>query len=396
MRLDPNGQFRRARLIGALEAVCQQLELSDTQNREAKTHYEGAGRWLAGSSHPALAGISIYVQGSAAIGTTVKPIGRNEHDLDLIAKLQEIGRQYPPALVKKLIGDRLKEHGTYERLLEEMCRCWRLAYANQFHLDITPSVPNPNCGNGGELVPDKELRQWKASNPKGYKALFDRRAALEPRLRVQKGIQTFDERARASVEPYPEAGGFKGILRRTVQIAKRHRDVHFSRRPKECAPISVIVTTLLARSYEWCVLNCEFDDELDLVVAVIEGMIHFIEHEDGRWYIWNETTVGENFAEKWNSHPERAKSFFAWHRKLVEDMQALRTIEGLDEIARSLTDALGDGPTSVALAHIEKSVSGPRSAGSLEYGVKGLAAAAPAIIAVRPPLAVPRNTFFGR
>lgn len=396
MRLDPNTQFRRAHLVGALEAVCQQLELSDTQHNEAKQRYEGAGRWLAGSSHPALAGISIYVQGSAAIGTTVKPIGRNEHDLDLIAKLQEIGRQYPPALVKKLIGDRLKEHAAYERLLEELCRCWRLAYANQFHLDITPSVPNPNCANGGELVPDKELRQWKASNPKGYKTLFERRAALAPKLRIQKGVLTFDESARASVEPYPESTGFKGFLRRTVQIAKRHRDVHFNRRPNECAPISVIVTTLLAESYEWCVLNFEFDDELDLMIAVLEGMIHFIEHKEGRWYIWNETTVGENFAEKWNIHPERAKSFFTWHRKLVDDIKALRTVEGLDQIARSLTDSLGDGPTSVALAHIEKSVSGPRSTRSLEYGIKGLAAAAPAIIASSPALAVPRNTFFGR
>lgn len=396
MRLSPNQQFRRGRLIGALEAVCQQLELSQTQNHEAKSHYEGVGRWLAGSSHPALAGMSIYVQGSTAIGTTVKPIGRNEHDVDLIAKLQEIGRRYPPALVKKLIGDRLKEHGTYERLLEEMCRCWRLGYANKFHLDITPSVPNPSCANGGELVPDKELREWKASNPKGFKALFERRAALQPRLRVQKGTLTFDERARASVEPYPESGGFKGVLRRTVQIGKRHRDVHFDRRPNECAPISVIVTTLLARSYEWCVLNREFDDELELMGEVIEGMVHFVEHEGGRWYIWNETTANENFAEKWNSHPDRAASFFAWHRKLAEDMETLRTIEGLDRIARSLNDALGEGPTSVALAHFEKSISAPRASGTLEYGTKGLVAAAPAIIAARPSVSVARNTFFGR
>jgi len=395
MRLEPKEQFRRARLISALEAVCEHLELSRTQYEEAKTRYEGVGRWLAESSHPALAGVSIYVQGSTAIGTTVKPIGRNEHDVDLIARLMSVARVYSPALVKQLVGDRLKEHGAYERLLAEMCRCWRLDYANEFHLDITPSVPNPNCLNDGELVPDKELREWKASNPRGYKALFDKRAALAPRLRVYKSVFATDEAARASVEPYPETGGFKGILRRTVQVAKRHRDVHFERRPNECAPISVIVTTLLALSYERCVVHREYDDELDLLVDVIAGMTDFIQFDGLRWYIWNETTEDENFAEKWNMHPERAASFFSWHSKLVEDMSALRTIEGLDRIAKRLDDALGETPAAVVVAHIENEVSSSRGHGSLSYGIKGLVAA-PAVVAVAPAAAVARNTFFGR
>lgn len=394
MLMDLNEQFRRARLTGALEAVCEQLELTATQYEEARTRYDGVSRWLAGSSHPALAGVSIYVQGSTAIGTTVKPIGRNEHDVDLIARLQAAARAYPPAMVKKLIGDRLKEHGVYDRLLEEMCRCWRLDYANEFHLDITPSVPNPACANDGELVPDRELRHWKLSNPRGYKTAFERRAALRPRLRVRKSLQ-FDARAAASIEPYPEAGGFKGVLRRTVQIAKRHRDVHFTRRPSECAPISVIVTTLLAWSYEQCVAHMEFDDELDVLTAAVAGMPDFVEHRDGQWFIWNDTTPGENFAEKWNSHPDRAASFFAWHRKLVNDVAALRTVEGLDRIARQLDEALGERPAEIAIAHLEKSVSAPRAAGVLRYGGVGLAAGAPAIAASRLSAAVPRNTFFG-
>jgi len=394
MLMDFNEQFRRARLTGALEVVCEQLELTATQYEEAKTRYDGVSRWLAGSSHPALAGVSIYVQGSTAIGTTVKPIGRNEHDVDLIARLQAAARGYPPALVKKMIGDRLKEHGVYDRLLEEMCRCWRLDYANEFHLDITPSIPNPACANDGELVPDRELRDWKPSNPRGYKAAFERRAELRPRMRLRKSLQ-FDERAAASIEPYPEAGGFKGVLRRSVQIAKRHRDVHFERRPGECAPISVIVTTLLAWSYEHCVARMEFEDELDVLTAAIAGMTNFVEHRDGQWFIWNDTTPGENFAEKWNSHPDRAASFFAWHRKLVNDIAVLRSVEGLDGIARQLNEALGERPAESAVAHLEKSVSAPRAAGALRYGATGLAASAPALVAPRASAAVPRNTFFG-
>ena len=396
MHVSSNDQFRRGALIGALEAICQQLELSGYQNELAKGRYEGAGGWLSESSHPALAGIYIYVQGSAAIGTTVKPIGRNEHDVDLIAKLQKAAWGYPPAFVKKLVGDRLKEHGTYVRLLEEMCRCWRLDYANEFHLDITPAVPNPDCPNGGELVPDKDLRDWKPSNPRGYKALFDRRAALQPRIGVRKGVLTFDEGVRATVEAYPATGGFKGVLRRTVQIAKRHRDVYFRLRPTECAPISVIVTTLLSQSYERCVTHRTYEDELDLLSDVIDKMVEFVSLDNDRWCIWNETTANENFAEKWNSYPERARSFFAWHRKFSTDIAAIRSVEGLDRIAKSINDALGDGPASVAVDHMEKAVSKSRSGGTLRYGTPGLIGAAPAITAITPTTAVARNTFFGR
>jgi hypothetical protein len=205
----PYQQFKRDALVSALEAVCVDLEPTYTQIDEARTRYEGVGKWLAEGSHPALAGVLIYVQGSIALGTAVKPIGRLEFDVDLIARLTDLARSYPPALIKALVGERLKEHGVYDRLIEEMCRCWRLNYANQFHLDITPSIPNPHCTNGGELVPDRELQTWKASNPQGYRELFAQRAALVPTLRLAKGL-TIDEQARAGIEPFPARAPSEG------------------------------------------------------------------------------------------------------------------------------------------------------------------------------------------
>jgi hypothetical protein len=142
-----------------------------------------------------------------------------------------------------------------------MPRCWRLDYANEFHLDITPSIPNPECRFGGELVPDKTLKTWKASNPKGYRAKFERRAALQPRIRALQ--KAFDSaRADVQVEPYPDEMRLKGILRRTVQIAKRHRDLHFIDDSEGLVPLSIIITTLASRAYEFCVSNFEYDNEL--------------------------------------------------------------------------------------------------------------------------------------
>jgi len=344
MFVDRQMMLKKAETVGILERMCQALELTATQYDTAKRRYESVGTWLAEAESPLLRALSIYLQGSTALGTTVKPIGRNEHDVDLVAHMPNFG-PLPPAIVKKTIGERLRANGNFAPLLVEMPRCWRLDYANEFHLDITPSIRNPECGNGGELVPDKALKEWKASNPKGYNALFDRRAELQPRMRMLKS-EGAQDRARAdSVEPYPISTGLKGMLRRTIQVAKRHRDVYFADLDPSLAPISVVITTLAARSYEYCIRHFVYDSELDVVRDIIRHMPAFIETRmvgaRRHWSIWNETTSGENFAEKWNNDPCRAEAFFAWHTQATADLDRLADIEGIDRLNKSKVDPIG-------------------------------------------------------
>ena len=393
MFVDRRMMLRKAETVGILERMCQALELTATQYDTAKSRYESVGTWLAEAESPLLRALSIYLQGSTALGTTVKPIGRNEHDVDLVAHMPNLG-PLPPAIVKKTIGDRLRANGNYAPLLVEMPRCWRLDYANEFHLDITPSIRNPECGNGGELVPDKALKEWKASNPKGYNALFDQRAELQPRMRMLKS-EGAQDRARAdSVEPYPIASGLKGMLRRTIQVAKRHRDVYFADLDPCLAPISVVITTLAARSYEYCVGHFVYDSELDVVRDIIRHMPAFIETRmvGGRphWFIWNETTSGENFAEKWNNDPSRAEAFFAWHACATADLDRLADIEGIDRLNKSLSELFGPAPVTKAFDAMTQEVSAARRAGRLHVApTVGLSIAATAATPVRA------NTFFG-
>lgn len=392
--LDPLIPARQDQLIGVLESVCQSFELSDAQHASAKQRYEGVGRWLATSDDPVLRMIEVFLQGSTAIGTTVKPIGVNEHDVDLVAHAPDLDTQVSPAALKRAIGDRLRTSGNYSALLEEKPRCWRLNYANEFHMDITPSIPNPNCQFGGELVPDKTLKLWKPSNPRGYKLLFTKRAELKPIFRMRKAMIVADS-AEANVEPYPAQSQFKGILRRTVQIAKRHRDVHFIDDP-ELAPLSIIVTTLASRSYEFCVPHREYDNELELLLEVIRHMPDSIEvHTVGgreQWAIWNETTAGENFAEKWNKHPERAEAFFAWHARFQANLEALQQIRGIDQLSESLKGQFGAQPASAAIGALTERVSTARRTNSLRVAPAiGLTAGAAA-----RSTAVRANTFYGR
>jgi hypothetical protein len=393
--ISERAQLRQSHLVGLIEEACLHLEPSAYQRDLAKQRYEGVGDWLARSDDWLLTSIAIRLQGSVAIGTTMKPVGANEHDVDLVAHVPDLDLAVSPALLKQRIGDRLRTNGNYAPLLIEMPRCWRLDYANEFHLDITPSIPNPECRLGGELVPDKTLKMWKASNPLGYRAKFERRAALQPRIRSVFGKAYDSARSDSQVEPYPEQKRLKGILRRIVQIAKRHRDVHFIDDNNGLAPLSIIVTTLASRTYEYCVNQFEYDHELDLIVDVLRRMPTMLQtgNFEGRlvWYLWNQTTAGENFCEKWNKYPERAAAFFEWHHKVVADVEHLAGARGLDQVRRLLGDIFGTAPANKAMDSLTERVDTARVTNRLSVTkpaglIVGTAASATPVRA---------NTFFG-
>jgi hypothetical protein len=164
---------------------------------------------------------------------------------------------------------------------------------------------------------------------------------------------------------------------------------------RDVAPLSVIITTLASRSYEWCVTNRDYDNELDLLFDVIRHVPDTIEMRrlDGRdqWFIWNETTEGENFAEKWNRSPERAEAFFTWHARFCSDLVALEAASGLDHLGDTLKSLFGSRPSNAAIDSLTERVSTARRAGNLHV--------APTVgLSVRALLAstsVRANTFYG-
>ena len=79
--------LRKAEVYSLLDQICQALELTAAQLEAARTSYEAVAEWLSGSDNPLLKWIDIYAHGSTGLGTTVKPIGREDFDVDLICKV---------------------------------------------------------------------------------------------------------------------------------------------------------------------------------------------------------------------------------------------------------------------------------------------------------------------
>jgi len=388
--------LRKNGTVGILERLCAVIEPTDTQKDNAKDKYETVGSWLADAPQYLFSVARISPQGSFALGTATKPLNGLEYDVDLLCRFTAFAGGLGPADLKRLLGDRLREHGVYRFILQEMPRCWRLNFEGEFHMDITPSIPNAACGNGGELVPDRKLRAWKPTNPSGYLKLFEKRAALTPVMRLQKALAAMD--SRGAVDPFPKHVGFKGILRRIVQLLKRHRDIYFETVDESLRPISVILTTLAARAYEFSVGKYVFDSEFDVMLAVVRAMPYYIEHHTQygkpQWYIDNETTEGENFAEKWNLHPERAAAFFEWHRQILADVEHLATLEGSDQVTKSLAQAFGNQPVNQVVAAMAEEVNTARQHRMLSVAPQiGIVTGASAVPRATP---VRSNTFYGR
>lgn len=389
---------KKQMVVSLLDQLCQQIEITESQYQSASSRYEAVGTWLAESTSPQLFRAKIYPQGSIALGTAIKPIGHNEFDVDLVCHIPDLPATSNAHAVKMLIGNRLKEHGTYRGMLEEKKRCWRINYANEFHLDITPSISNPRCHQGGELVPDRLLAQWKPTNPKGYIARFEQYASIQPRFYLAEAAMD-KAFADADIAPLPSQPESKPLLKRIIQLLKRHRDHMFiGRSREEFAPISVIISTLAGRAYAKCATQQVHSDAFDLISAVISEMPSFIKVEiraGQRFYIIeNETTAGENFADKWNSDERLASAFYEWHKNVLESIESLLSVEGVDNFSESLSKNFGANKEQVrdTVASITNPISNARITGRLIV--------APTLGLVTTPVlgsvSVPKNTFFGR
>ena len=172
-------------------------ELTPTEFRNAQEKYRAVGGWLAApGSSLATFDPDVYPQGSMLIGTTVRPYGRSEYDLDLVCQLHWCAHQ-PPLTIYDWVHGRMAANETYKAILEKLKRCLRLNYASSFHLDILPACPNDQIGNGSIIVPDRKLECWKDSNPKGFAEWF------LTQCQIRDSVAEADRVFKGSVEPLP-------------------------------------------------------------------------------------------------------------------------------------------------------------------------------------------------
>lgn len=314
-----------------LEALAEAIDIPDHLFEKATSRYDAIGRHLEESSlgryDP-----EISPQGSMLLGTVIRPLDdTDEFDVDLVCKLETDKKSFTQKGLKEAVGEEIKGYARSNGMQNpptEGKRCWTLVYSkdDKFHMDILPAIPDrqayrafleskghrqiaaqTNFVDHAIAITDQEhdhyeriSEDWPVSNPKGFAAWF--RSKHSPEMDRRKHLKV-DRGVYMKVDDVPDHK-VKTPLQRAIQLLKRHRDSMF--KGSDDAPISIIITTLAAHSYQ---------GEQSISAAlktILLNMERHIEDRGGEKWVQNPINPEENFADKWPKHPERQKAFFDW------------------------------------------------------------------------------------
>lgn len=349
----------KEKLLGAwLSQIADELNITDTMLDKAVSSYEAVGKWL---SDGIPQDVKITPQGSMNLGTVIRPISdKDEYDVDLVCLLKN-GSTLPLSYIKSVVGDRLKEHGTYQRMLEpEGKRCWTMKY-DEFHMDILPCVPKdmyyvePNW-TSIKLTHKNDLGRYEPrfSNPYAYHSWFEDR--MKNVLQIEKGQYAVRNKVDITTVPTYRV---RTPLQKAIQLMKRHRDILFQHNDED-APISIIITTLAALAY-----NGE-SNVYEALCNIVERMPQFIKVRNGEYWIENPVMSAENFADKWNENLNKANAFYDWLRQVRKDLlTAPLACYGQDRLADHYKQVLGKLPVERAVNALGRNTRSERRSDNL-------------------------------
>lgn len=358
-----------------LAEVARALQLTPEQHALAVKHYKAIADWLgAGDSPLARYKPWIYPQGSMALETTVHPLSREEYDLDLVCQMLVSG--VTAMEVYNRVYERLSAHGTYAKMLEKMNRCLRLTYAHDFHLDIIPGEPDVLRGGLAILVPDRTLKAWTPSNPRGYVEWFTNRSR----------VTLYEMRKKVDPVPQPTPSDEKPALTIAVQLMKRRRDIVCN--PDE-APRSIVLTTLAGEYYSGT--DCVFTALVQIVAGIKQRIA---DAQPGRITVCNPTTPDEKFCESFSSEG-RYDTFKRFIGQLEKDFARIGAARG-PELQKVLMETFGEEPVIKAVRSYGDLLKSRRDSGTLGFSGAVVGGGLSIVTSVgsneRP---VPRNRYFG-
>lgn len=363
-------QIPQEELSEFLRRLADALDIPDSYYEKAVERYKSLGEWLDRDECTFEENSDVYAQGSFRLGTVVRPLSESdEYDLDLVAEFDAPKYRWTQHELKNKLAVELRAYAKSKGIvapLVEKQRCWRLEYADgvKFHMDVVPAVPDdesfkqhlrdlgvpPALAGTTNVITDNTHpnydrydMDWPKGNPRGYAEWFKER--MEVRF-AERQREIMLKEARAKVEDVPDYR-VKTPLQRAIQFLKRHRDYWF-KNDKENRPVSIILTTLAAWSYD------NEEDLYEALVNIVRDMPeHITKRGDVSW-VANPVNPEENFADKWEYHPEREKAFHSWMQQVQRDVHLLTQLDSFEEIAEYMEKRAGVRPVNEAINLMEK------------------------------------------
>lgn len=368
----------KTQLEDTLAKMAAAAELDQTRWNRLKSAYEAISKWL--SDDQKFFGeveIEIYPQGSVAIGTTTRPYGRTEFDLDVVIHIKLLSSNYDPETIFNEVIRRLQEHETYNKICEPKSRCVRLNYQGDFHLDVIPGCMVVIYNDELIDIPDSKIKEWLRSCPKGYQKWF---IEIANRIQITLLEKAFSAH-KVEIEEYAK----KKPLQRAVQLIKMRRNIYFNENP-ENAPASIILTTLAAQFYNG---EPSISETFENIVAKIKSHVETL-YPNSPFELPNPVNPGENLADVWVDKPHLYQHFISFIESLDEEWQDLKEAHGIEEEARLMKGMFGDEPYIKAMEARAEAMNQKRANG---LGI--LPSGMLVDRAIEKSLPVKPNTFYG-
>lgn len=371
-------QDKYVQLDDLLDRMAESLQLDKTRYDLMIQHYEAIKKWIEADElffKPFK--YELYPHGSVRIRTTVKPIGKDEFDLDIALHIKAQWSNHTPEKIYAELNRRLSEHADYNEKMELKNRCIRLNYAGDFHMDILPGIQENEWDEDKLRVPDRLLGCWVSTNPRGYGKWFLDKAATVKVSLLEKALRAENLPSNAYENKKP--------LQRGVQLIKRYRDIYFQD-DDEFKTSSIILTTIAGLYY-----NGE-----ESIFLTVENIVNKIRqhtlYNTARIKVLNPVNSEEDFTDKWENEPRYYQAFKAFCEHLYHQWQELKKENGVITEARILKDLFGDDLYLKAQTSQVDVIDKARNSNQLGIGKK-----TETISSLIAPIIAPikSNTFYG-
>jgi len=327
-----NYELQREELLAR---IAQELELDDSRRKRMEQAYSKVLEVLKKDQvFFKELDLELYSQGSVRIGTTVKPINREDFDLDTVLHIYDLYNKYDPTKIYNALVRVIEADSYYSTICEKKDRCIRLNFKNDFHIDILPGCMVTEDDRNRIAIPEKKLKSWSSGNPRGFGDWF-LNLAQSPGQFMLKSFSDSLIKAEVESEPLPDTNLYtKTPLQRSVQLVKRYRDIYFQ--DKENRVSSIVITTLMGMFY-----NSEESifETIDSVLTKIKNDYNSALEEGRRFKIMNPVDEQEDFTDSWTEAHYR--SFYDFIEDLYKKWEVLK--KDFDESGSDYVKLFGEG-----------------------------------------------------
>lgn len=316
---------KETQLDDLLDRMAEEIQLDNTRYDRMKSSYNSIKDWLEEDAlffknHD----IDVYPHGSVRILTTVKPLNKDEFDLDIVLHFKNPNSFTPQEVYSQLKRSLSAYADNFGLKIDPKNRCIRLVYQGDFHVDVMPGIQKTAINEFEIKVSDKKLRNWVSSAPKGYSLWFINRVNLTKESLLERAFKS---------ENLPTNNfQYKKPLQRAVQLIKRYRDIYFQH-DNRYKTSSIILTTLAGEEY----------DGEDSIFEAIDNIVSKIKLKYAQGYlrtkVLNPVNPDEDFTDKWADEPQHYKVFQEFVNHLYYQWQNLKNENGVttdENVMRSL------------------------------------------------------------